>query len=140
MYNLTYDRIDGRQQKPGDKKKPVVDAFNVVIILVLEFLCHGDDRLHSLRVCIDVCLNGLVLLRCSLDCSEVVAEVVLRDEPLVLAQPRLSHASLAVESRRQLLQLLLSATTAIIMSTMLSDISEPNRSSTPIFTKLQQKN
>ena len=38
---------------------------------------------------------------------QVLAKVVLRHEALVLQQPRLAHARLAVEARRQLLEFLL---------------------------------
>ena len=48
-----------------------------------------------------------MLLGGSLDGREVEAKVVLRDEALVLAQPGLPHAGLAVEPGGQLLELLL---------------------------------
>jgi len=104
-----------------DKKwwhKPAVDALNVVIILVLKFLCDSNDGLHSLLVCIYVRLDGFVLLGSGLDCCEVVAEVVLRHETLVFTQPRLSHPGLAIKPRCQLLQFLLSAKPTPLLSTV----------------------
>ena len=79
-----------------------VHTLNVVIGFVLELLSDRDDCLDSLFVCPDVSLDCLVLLHGGLHSREVETEIVLRDESLVLTEPRLSHASLAVETRCQL--------------------------------------
>jgi len=83
------------------------DSLDVVVFLRLELLRHRHDGLHSLFVRVYVGLDGLVLLHGRLHRGKVKAEVVLRDQSLVLTQPHLAHAGLAVETCRQLLQFLL---------------------------------
>lgn len=66
--------------------------------LCLQLGAHRDHRLHALLIREDVRLDGLVLLGGRLHRRQVEAEVVLRHQPLVLRQPRLTHLRFAVES------------------------------------------
>ena len=88
---------------------PCVDALNVVVVFRLKLFRDGYNGLHAFLVRENICLNGLMLLARGIHRPEIRAKVVLRHQTLILAEPRLTHASFTVEARRQLLQLLLPA-------------------------------
>ena len=85
-------------QDSEKNSEPVIDSVDIVIVLLFQFVGHGHHGLHALLVGVDVRFDGLVFFGGRLHRGQIVAEIILRHQALVLAQPGFAHARFTVET------------------------------------------